>query len=195
MSIQRAQTQRPAVKLPQVIAFMLVSWRIFVASLVGPVTVAVFPLVVLLMGWISTSTNGLLTLLLWLSFYTGFTLVVRRMTPTKKDYDDCMARLSSRYLFQSFLLTILVIRFFVFPLSETLGVSIAWYPDVFSFFRFSTTLLVIELSVIARYIGPQSISECGIVNLQTLVAILPTHPSCLLRSQCDAPRSHLRRVH
>ncbi|KAL7578346.1 hypothetical protein ACA910_012752 [Epithemia clementina (nom. ined.)] len=159
---QRLQQRKmPGITLSQTIAIVMVYSRMFKVFLAGPVVIVVAPLVFLVTGWITTSGNGLIDLLLVMGFYQGHVSLVRSMTPTKQDYEEVMSKRSARYLLHAFLLSVGVGRFVIRPLCDTLGISIAWNVNIMLFARLAAAIAIIQATVLVRYIGPQSFMRCS----------------------------------
>ena len=115
-----------------------------------------------------TNDHTVLSLLLT----TIATLVTRNMirqsAPSKRKAEEALAQIAVGLPLLAFTVVVILIRFIVSPIEAQLRIKqlITWSPVItFTFaFRIGTGIILLGLSVILRFIGPQSIGKHGFLS-------------------------------
>jgi len=154
--------QQPRASLSQSIAFLMVYRRAAWAMLLGPSLSLVIPLGIFV-GNLLTRGHAFLGCVLYLVIHEVLLRLTFQLSPTLKAYNKAIKTARSEVL--SLCLSALVIWFVVIPFSSATNISLQWHPAPWPFCQFAATLVVVQIMLLSRYFGPQSIMRCSSVPL------------------------------
>jgi len=159
---------RPKPSSSTTTALMLTYRPIIFLLFAGPTLVMSLPLVAVAFRSVfgtTTDQHALLTICMTAFFSKILENSIMKAAPTKEIAIKSLERSRGWLFFATFLTSVFVIRLVVNPLEKILGLKsiLTWSPSIsiLSALRLACGGFLLGLSVVARYIGPQSIVRCS----------------------------------